>query len=657
MALQLIHIGKHILALAPKVMYFWSLVGLIRFLIQGCGVIIPVLAGFAQNSAPAGTEGWQFTPPALRPSVKPLTYVPAAAPDEPFPPLEHSTSTASTTSAEVRSFTTAEIGYTYFDIQTNASILRSLYKNETDNRLFAVWNYVPELDPNLSQRGTGYNYFANSTWQPAPSTRLETSKTGWPNYVMLHDLESEFILTHNLNFATTQTTSRSPVITGSWVEQLTPLAAPPGFSYGVWWPRIVRGDNSFGNKYLHALALTLPVQNGGARYQNIDGALLYYRSKDNGKTWDKQYVLLAAIDSNQFARIRPDCYAIDAYQNNIAIVVGGYGNDLVLILSPDNGLSWNKYIVQNFPIDRFDDQITDINGDGWADWIDTNDGSLAVLIDKGGIVHVWAGYAQILNDNSGDRTFSFNPYANGILYWNTTMSNSPMRLITGAIDLDGNDTLDIGPLGFFNSGLASHPSAGTDANGNLWLAYSAVNELGRDSDGKNVRHTYLIGSTYGGQVWSAPYSVVAELNSECIYASVARTNDANVRLIYQKDYCAGVSLTYGFPDPCNSGKLNTIVYVEAPASKINTGLTSLTPQPHATIYPNPCSETCFMNIETLTQPAVLTVSTLWGQPVIRDQLVHAPVVQLSVFDLPPALYVVTLTAPDYRQRWLMTVVR
>ncbi|MCS6990706.1 MAG: T9SS type A sorting domain-containing protein [Chitinophagales bacterium] len=593
----------------------------------------------------AAAQPWQQVAEQFQsPKVPPLNQMPffveAPPPEASYPhQIEPAPAEAATIpQAQTRGFTTVDIGYTYFDLQTNASVAQAFWRNETDGRLFAVWNFVPELDPQLSKRGTGYNYFYNSVWQNFPQQRLESFATGWPNIIITHDNQSELILAHNLTLGVIQKTVRAPVVSGTWVEYLSPFAGPEG--HRVWWPRIVRGDNIFGNRYLHAVALTLPRQQGGTKFKGLDGALLYYRSKDNGASWDKTNVLIAAFDSTQFARIRPDNYAIDAYQNNVAIVVGGYGNDLILALSPDNGLTWNKIIVQHFPIDRFYDQITDVNGDGIAEWLDTNDGSLAVLIDKGGIVHVWAGYAQIFNADSTDNTFNFNPYANGILYWNTTMLNQPMKLITGAVDMTGDDSLAIGPLGFFNSGLATHPSAGTDAQGNLWLSFSAINELGRDSDGKSVRHTYVIGSTYGGQNWSYPYSVVPEVNAEAIYAKVSRSNDFNIRLIYQKDFCAGISLSYGFPDPCNSGKVNQIVYVEVPANEILTSC----PQPaqanaRLQMFPNPAHNFAWLVPPPLPDTdAILEVFSLNNERIFSESVNLSAPVKINVSTISPGLY-------------------
>src|SRR6185369_14217834 len=115
------------------------------------------------------------------------------------------------------------------------------------------------------------------------------------------------------------------------------------------------------------------------------------------------------------------------------------------------------------PIPKFKDQITDGNGDSVADVMDTNDGSLAVLIDNNGTTHVFAGYNQIYNNDTTDNLFAFQPNCNKILYWNSNfLPGQPMDSIAAAIDWNHNGKLDLSGYGFFNTGFASQPSAGTD---------------------------------------------------------------------------------------------------------------------------------------------------------------------------------------------------
>ncbi|MEO5674889.1 MAG: T9SS type A sorting domain-containing protein [Chitinophagales bacterium] len=556
--------------------------------------------------------------------------------------------------SDLRGFTSVEIGNTYFDLQTNASVCHSLFRDELSGKMNAVWNFAPTIDPDFTSRGTGYNYFNGNFWQPNPTSRIEDVRTGWPNVVVTSDNAHEYVLCHNLQFGLVQINSRPVPGEGSWIEELGNLQAPNTF--GVWWPRIIRG----GSPYLHAIALTLPTLQGGIKYQGIDGALLYYRSSDNGATWDKQKIVIEGLDSLSYARIRPDNYAIDAYQNNVAIVVGGFGNDLALFFSPSSGLTWEKTTIQKFPIARFYDQVSDVNGDSIPDLVETNDGSLSVLIDKSGTIHVWAGYNQIYNDDSTDNQFSFEPTSNGILYWNSNLDTLPMQLITGALDLNYNGVLDATGYGFFNSGFATHPSSGLDDLGNLYFTYSALYENGIDKDQKNVRHTYLMGTSNSGVTWSYPYDIANDPNSECIYACIARENDANLHLIYQKDFCAGVGATYNDPDPCNNGELSTIVYIEVSGNEVlnNTLVDEVAAEKDGIIFPNPSSGEIELNLP-IDHPGkgTINVCDLKGKIVFETSEIISPSQKLKLSFLPQGFYIAHIASDDFNFTTKFNIVR
>ena len=299
--------------------------------------------------------------------------------------------------------------------------------------------------------------------------------------------------------------------------------------------------------------------------------------------------------------------------------------------------------MQKFPIPHFYDQVTDVDGDGIADLVDTNDGSLAVLIDKSGTRHVFAGYSQIFNDDSTDNQFGFLPTTNGILYWNSNfLPTEPMKMITGALDLNENGILDFSSYGFFNTGFATHPSAGIDADGNVFLSYSALNETGKDADGKNVRHTYLIGTSNSGIDWSYPYDVVGDTNAEGIYACMARVSDNNLHLIYQKDFCAGIGITYNDPDPCNNGELNSILYIEVSAEEVlnHTGLAEMASSNSNLVYPNPSAGEIHLSLP-INYPAagVLTVYDVSGKTVYQTHKAISPEEQLDLRFLPAGWYV------------------
>ena len=178
----------------------------------------------------------------------------------------------------LRGYTSIDIGTTYFDLQTNASVCKSIFRNDGNGKISAVWNFAPSVDVNFSTRGTGYNFFNGSSWGAFPTARLESYRTGWPN-VTWNWASKEFVICHNLDNLQLLFDTRTTAGTGVWTQNLNVLPVPN--IYGAWWPRIIRGWN-VGKNYLHAIALTLPVSFGGEEYNGIDGALLSHLW-DNGE--------------------------------------------------------------------------------------------------------------------------------------------------------------------------------------------------------------------------------------------------------------------------------------------------------------------------------------------------------------------------------------
>ena len=70
------------------------------------------------------------------------------------------------------------IGESIYDLQTNASCQNSIYLYD-DGTIGAIWTRGMEETTAFEDRGTGYNYFDGSGWQPWPEERIESQRTGW----------------------------------------------------------------------------------------------------------------------------------------------------------------------------------------------------------------------------------------------------------------------------------------------------------------------------------------------------------------------------------------------------------------------------------------------------------------------------------------------
>jgi hypothetical protein len=235
-------------------------------------------------------------------------------------------------------------------------------------------------------------------------------------------------------------------------------------------------------------------------------------------TWDKVHTIIPEIDANSYKGFGGDAYSIDAKGDTIAIVVGGFDVDVVLIKSIDNGNTWTKTIVKYFPIPLFDEptMLSDVDNDGIADTIVTNDASVHVTLDNQGKAHVFYGNMRMLNDDLTDGGVSYFPGTDGLMYWNesfgpSTASVSTPVMIAAAMDIDSDGILNVTDWGTYQLSLTSMPTAGVDAAGNLYVTYSSIYEgtaeNGAPGDGKSYRHTYIMRSNDGGMSWCMPADI------------------------------------------------------------------------------------------------------------------------------------------------------
>lgn len=508
--------------------------------------------------------------------------------------LSNPSTTPST--AEAGEFAEEIIGDTKYDLQTNSSLCNRIVNHETG--ISATWT-MSQTGGQYVDRGTGYNYWDRilDQWGSQPTTRIESDRNGWPSIAVNAD-GSEHVISHNTNTNNLIISSRAVAGTGAWTASETLL--PPVIADGNYWPRMVAGGAD-GNS-LHVLSISYPsdpVTEDWILYNGQAGAICYSRSTNSGASFDIVHEVIPAIDSTFYFGFSTDDYAIDANGDNVAILIGGLSAGVTLLSSTDNGDNWTKVVVDEFPIAKYDykTMISDIDDDQIADTVECNDGSLSVLIDDNGTVHCFWGITRMLDDVIAE-PYSYFPGWDGLAYWNTTRSVEDVDTIAFALDLNGNGTLDVPTtgsptfrFGIYSTGLTSHPSAGIDADGVLYLSYSSVVDGSDDGAGRLLRHTYVMESGDNGDSWSPPVDIYEDDFSECAFASMARTVDDCIHILYQRDDQAGHSLSQDASgnqtDPGNTG--GEIVYTCVPRDAV--GIQELIPASSAlstfSVYPNP----------------------------------------------------------------------
>ncbi len=534
-----------------------------------------------------------------------------------------------------KAFTSAVIGTTEYQSQTNCSVCNRLVKN-ADGTISATWTFA--ADPAWADRGTGYNYFDGTSWMASPTVRIESVRTGFTN-IGVTGTGGEVVVSHEASDIHVAT--RPVKGTGTWTES--------ALGFPDVWSRVSVGGPT--NQTLHVISQTSGI--GTTPYFGQDGAIAYSRSLDGGVTWDKLRTVIPQIDSASYLGFGGDSYSIDANGSTVVIVAGGFDVDVVMIKSTDNGNTWTKTIVKQFAIPLFDATLMttgDTNpADGAPDTVETSDASVNVVLDASNNAHVFYGRMLVLGDGAA---LSYFPYTDGLMYWNESMlPNSPI-LIAGAKDYNSDGFLNtyVDPagtllgMGTYQRSVTSFPSAGIDATGKLFVTYSSVfegiNDAGEGYDiggtygpagtlinptnvAKSFRHQYLMRSDDNGATWCDPidltqpdYTVPGFDFHEGIYGAIAKDNDSHVYVIVQDDSSPGHGVGATNPDP-QVGPAN-IIYYKVPVADLACGasITENDLLSAINLYPNPADGNVNLVLNaTKATKATLTVYNMVGQAI------------------------------------------
>ncbi len=459
------------------------------------------------------------------------------------------------------------IGQTIYDSQSNRGVGRRIVNTGGGTRN-AVWTMAPIAGTIAADRGTGYNYFNGSTWDPQPTSRIESVRTGFTNIFTSNGIEYVSAHTGAAGVAVTQ---RNPIGSGAWT---TTTAGTFNLFTGQAdvWSRVAVG----GSDGLTVHVIVNSQGTGTAPVLGMNGPMTYSRSLDGGVTWPIDHILLPGATDAEFLGFSAENYAIDARGTTVVIVAGGEQTDLALWKSTDNGDNWTKTIIYQFPIPLYDEltMTTDIDGDGIADTLVVPGQDVTVSLDNNNMAHVAVGGIRMLDDVDVDAMGYFFG-EQGILYWNesqpawtSSFLAADGGIVAAAEDFNTNGVIDLpdlpagsgppyGGYGFFN--MSQHPSIGFDANNDVYLAYSTVNELADTSVYPAAhRHVYVIRSGPGGTNFGTPVNIMPDPAQgagvgeylEGVWPSIERDIDGSgpntcANVVYQRDDAPYVSALGG----------------------------------------------------------------------------------------------------------------
>ena len=537
------------------------------------------------------------------------------------------------------------IGTTTYDLQSNAAVQNRIVHHD-DGTISAGWTTSQELNASWSDRGTGYNFFDGTNWGMQPLNRLENSRGGWPSIIAMGS-GKEASITHNTDNAHINMTHRSTIGTGSWTEQnISSLNDSTGIYRDMIWNRSAVGG--LNKETIHMIAVTASSNFAGLPFNGLDGALVYYRSQDEGVTWDIQDMQLPGMDTSMFTGMSGDVYTVTAQGETVVVAYFNDWGDSFIVKSIDNGTTWEKTTFLDFPVDKYamDDGL-DLDGDGIYDQVYSTDNYGAVILDANDEAHVFYGIMMYLDDDLTDASSSWFPGINGIAYWNESMGEdvTPATVHAGdtslwysdmmndnwivqAPDLNGDGIVggvdSTGGYALYYASRASMPNAGISANGEIYLSFSGYTETA-DNGSQVFRHLYITKSSDGGSTWKTPVDVTPNVSwigmKECVFGSMVPTVDDKIRIVFQMDNEPGL-IVRGDEDLVD---FNDIVYIEIDTVGLfgtSVSVNDIKNTTQFTVYPNPANDYTSIAISLYkTEKVILTIVDLLGKEISKEEKV------------------------------------
>ncbi len=494
-----------------------------------------------------------------------------------------------------------EVGETTYDLQSNSSMPSRVVNH--DGNILLSWTYGNSAPAaGVPERGTAFR-MKNSAgdWSPEPTARIEPVRTGWPstNVTAGGTITN---LAHSADYDLVFSTR--PLSGGDWDVNFIPTNTP----VGALWPRSATGGPD-GNS-VHAIAVTTPVAFDGVIHEGVDGHLLYWRSLDEGATWDVQDFVIPELDSSKYVTMTNDAYSISSNGNTVAVSVFTNWNDLNVFISRDNGDTWERRTVVDFPLKKYVinegytiDQLPEDPNRPDTLAIRSNDGTGMVFVDDNEKVHLVFSEMYVADLDLLDTGSNYYPGSDGVQYWNEDMEDGVSNAIAFAQDMDGdsilNQAITLENATYFES-LSSQSSIGMDIDGNLYVTYCSINELHVNDAGQGSFNVYMVSSADGGETWdetprdltaeceeTAPF---AEFGYEFYFAKMATKVDDHIHVLVQADLQPGTSVqTTEIPD---GPEANQMFYMAVPVTSNAEDLTEIQ---ELNIFPNPASTT--LNIE------------------------------------------------------------
>ncbi len=437
-------------------------------------------------------------------------------------------------------------------------------------------------DAGTTDRGTYFSYFDGTTW--SPMTKVEQVRRGWSSISALADGRSVTV-SHIANEVNVDALKGL----GIWTSSITGNIGAAADQ----WPRLtVDGkDNIIICSTTNA---TVPPVTGVGLIKSVAV------SRDGGATWSFQY--LWPDTSTRKPSFSADDQDIASFGDKVAVVVAETGDDIHLWTSSDNATTWTYQNLTNNPRTLPPGTSADLPA-----------GSCDVIYDKNGNLHIfWESYTG-LPDSAGTGIDLFESGAAGIYHWSAATG---ITEVADFGDIPGSDQeigLFSGNLGAFDQhnidgNVVCQPSAGVDAQNNLYLLFASFRPNDFDPDSAHYTDVYAIGSGDGGASWGPVINVTDSPQAEDTWASLAVNVGDSLRFVYSSDGSTGNSIQAGGVAPTN--------YLYYAIAKSRIVLTGVADRPISSVpnsfalhqnFPNPFNPATNLTFE-VAKPAEVNLS-------------------------------------------------
>lgn len=454
------------------------------------------------------------------------------------------------------------VGKTTYDLQTNGSMQRRILQGTST--LSAAWTFSAEQGVTatspFADRGTGYAHFNGTSWTPAPTTAIENPfvRTGFGGLV-LDGSGNEVYIAHDAAANKLSISKKSGTTWASSVLGTSNSNAPI-------WPHTATAGNWM---YIVASPSDSNIHTNGIR-----NGYFFSRSNDNGATWIDNMIPMPLIDSVGHYRGGGNSYAISARGNNVAILFGDMGTDLTLLKSTNNGATWTKKVIWDFPIDHFNfaGSLPTDTGAAGIDTFYVNEGSFSMTLDANGDVHAAFPIIRVFKDGTSTG-YSYFALTSRLVYYRGTSTQDTLILVddifdswhdcdqAGSVNFGKNYTAATGqPDAAYNSiGLLTMPSIsivpGTPQK--VLITYTSVVDndttvddgihpywFGASSlEGQPYRDIFVVGSQDNGLNWTYPVNVSKTAHFEEAFVTTPEViNGSKLAMLYQGDIEPGTIL-------------------------------------------------------------------------------------------------------------------